>query len=185
MLWALVVFTFPFSFLFSKILPCQGIRKRFQGIIEGYTYNTLLRALIESYLDLIISASINLTRLNLNNKTERISSSVTLLFTAVLFFLPFFILFKVSRPRHELLDKQVRDEVGMLYEDLNLSSPNAFVINYYTIFVFRRLLFGLLLVFATEEPRIQILLISGSSVVMLIWLVRARPMSNKKIQFLE
>lgn len=100
MLWALVVFTFPFSFAFSKILPCQKMKTKFKSIIEGYTYNTLLRALIESFLDLIISTSINLTRLNLNNKTERISSAVTLMFTFILYALPFFLLHKLSRPRY-------------------------------------------------------------------------------------
>lgn len=72
----------------------------------------------------------------------------------------------------------------MLYEDLDLKRENSFVMNYYTIFIFRRLLFGLLLVFATNEPRIQIIIISGSSIFMLIWLVRVKPMNNKTIQFL-
>ena len=85
----------------------------------------------------------------MNNKTEKISSSVTLMFTVILYALPFFMLHKLSRPRYLLLDKRMRDEVGMLYEDLDLKRENSFVINYYTIFIFRRLLFGLLLVFAT------------------------------------
>lgn len=108
MLWALVVFTFPFSFAFSKILPCHNAKRKFRSIIDGYTYNTLLRALIESYLDLIISSSVNMTRLNLNNKTERISSAVTLMFTGILYALPFFMLHKLSRPRYQLLDKRMR-----------------------------------------------------------------------------
>ena len=46
MLWAIVVFTFPFSLIFSQLLPCDKGKRAFKSIIQGYTYNTLLRALI-------------------------------------------------------------------------------------------------------------------------------------------
>ena len=40
----------------------------------------------------------------------------------------------------------------MLYEDLNLKRGGAWVLNYYSIFIFRRLLLGLVLVFGAPMP---------------------------------
>ena len=73
----------------------------------------------------------------------------------------------------------------MLYEDLNLRNTSPWITNYYTIFIFRRMLFGLVLVYSTTKPLVQIGLIGGSSVLVLIYLVLAKPMNNKVINFLE
>ena len=46
MLWALVLYTLPFSALFSKILPCHYCRRWFKRVLDGYAFNTILRALL-------------------------------------------------------------------------------------------------------------------------------------------
>ena len=82
---------------------------------------------------------------------------ITFLFAVALFGMPFFMMYKLSRPVADLDKDAVKDQIGILYEDLNIdkkrkSKASVFVTHYFVIFIFRRMFFILLLVFVADQP---------------------------------
>ena len=65
-----------------------------------------------------------------------------------------------------------------------MKKPNPWIVNYYTVFIFRRMVFGMVLVLASDYPLVQVGVITLTSLMILIWLLACKPLSNPKIQLL-
>jgi len=132
-------------------------------------YGFLLRLIIEGYLELSISAFVNLKYLGFSKAGDRFASTITFgISCLVILFPPCLAVFCVWY-RYRLCEPQFASKFGTLYDGLDIERPSAVL--YYSAFTLRRLLFALTAVYLVDYAAYQIQVFCICSLFYSVYLV--------------
>jgi len=110
---------------------------------------TLLRLVLEGYLELCLSSFVNLLDLRFTNASDVYSSLVCVLALCLVLLYPIFLLKFVMFASSSQLDAELhQSRYGTLYMDLKYDRKDALL--YYLIFMMRRQIFTILAVFGQD-----------------------------------
>ena len=152
--------------------------------IEGrLMFNSLLRALLESYLNLAIAVCYSLGKLASNFGTNWIEFglSLTLLIHVVGF--PIFTTLFLRNRFDKLGSEQYKLRVGSLYQNQDYLKKRA--IYFTTLFLVRRLIFAAVICFFFSNVVLQIAIVDCLSMILIIFLITVFPMIDKVNNFIQ
>lgn len=159
---------------------------------RSYGYNGVLRALVEGFLDLVVSVSLNLARPSLHrNFSQTFNTLLSLGLLVLLLCFLLLVLNILTHPRRELQRPSNERTIGMLYENIRLEQPARRPVPgcffrgfFYCFFLVRRGLFGASLVTLEAHPALQLFLNIGLSVMFATWVLLAKPFKTRDENFL-
>jgi len=157
-------------------------RLRFICWLEKKSYPGVFRAMLESYLPMVLFSSLQVLTYKLSDTANIVSlvlGSVTLL--AFLVF-PLLLMLFLQNNRSRLEESQIQLKYGSLYDEFD--TRHAFKINFYTLFLIRRLVYIATLLFLFSYPDIQQSLCFSFSFLTLLYLCRYRPYRTKSENFI-
>jgi len=175
------------TFVFSKCRTfCDESERayKFQGFLKrNFIYGFLLRLIIEGYLELCISALVNLKYLGFSRPGDRFSSSITFgMSCLVILFPPLLAVFCIWY-RCRLSEPQFASKFGSLYDGLDIERPSAVL--YYSAFTFRRLLFAWTAVYLVDYATYQIQVFCICSLFYSVYLVYVQPFDVPAMNYIE
>jgi len=140
--------------------------------------------LLEAYLELCISAFVNLKSFKFSKAGDRFASFTTASLTLVVIFLPPILTFVCIVNRLNMyMEDSFKERFGSFFEGLDCSRPIS--VMYYPAFTLRRLLFSWTAVFLTDKPLHQIQLFCICSTLYSIFLVSVKPFYSALINYIE
>jgi hypothetical protein len=141
-------------------------------------YNSILRVCFQSYLKFCIIAFASIY-----------SSKDNVVLGTGLFFLNFTIFFFLFAHsflrinRSNLINPAFSLKFNSLYMNLDVSNPHAYLMT--TFFLARRFFLGYILSYSEKNPCAQFLYMNLTSLLMLMYLVKVRPMVSNYLNFIE
>lgn len=152
----------------------------FQKLLEGYRWRNLVMHWILSYLDLSIAAYLQLLQLSFTSGLESLASLLGCFVATFSVIFPFALLYRC------LNDHSCFPSSGpwcFLYADLK-NNKGWLSSAYYVLFLFRRLLYSLALVFLSSYPLLQSLLFYCHSLLVsftqtVLYLIVYRPIASR------
>lgn len=113
-------------------------------------FNTILRFLMECYLELSISSMVQVRSINWNNESNTFAIAFAIFIFVLIIAYPFFTIIFLTRNFKKLEDHAFEQTYGSLFENIKVK----FQMNIYFsfLFLFRRLIFCLAAVFFEDYP---------------------------------
>jgi len=177
--WAfLFAFYLVLAFL-DAVLPeksCKFIRRW----KKDYEYNGIIRILIETNMNLVFCAFLNVWIAHPINTARKISLAGAALasFLTIGFFAKSF--HWVEFPIKKLKSKYFKEAYGNIVEELKITKRNLLARYYYPIYILRRIFYAIILIVLIDYPYIQIwLILLGTSLPMLLYLCIVKPFTTK------
>ena len=131
----IALFTFivvlPFLWLLNKI--CRNVRM-WRNMISGFFFNSPIRAIVETYLDVCILSFLNLLNIKFTN-FSRVAATVTVMgVTIYVILVPFLLMNIIFYNRPIIKTRKFKDKFGVLTEDLRRQRISQ--LYFYPIFCF-------------------------------------------------
>ena len=152
----LYILLFLFS-LFLYKLACWKILKRIGSfIVSLFLFNFVLRFMIEGYLELWFGVTLNLFAFNTNSGIELISLFLSWLLGIIIYLFPFMSFALIYDKRKEITweNESYLKRFGTMYENLKNDRGWEYL-EFYPAFLFRRLIFVILLILLEGYSEIQ------------------------------
>jgi len=173
-----IVASFAFSlglipiFLAASKCKSQTIAKYFATMVQGFRWRNLIMHLIEAYLDLCIAAFLQLrvvssTQLSFSQPILALNSILGCLFAGLCCAFPLFLAFAYNFSKSEISIRNFEKIPywKFLYEGFKSTRAASL---YYFLFVFRRLVYSLTLIFLNFYPIAQVLITAVHSFIVSI-----------------
>lgn len=133
------------------------LKKKTNGVISSYFFNTPVRFFVEGYMDICFNSLLNIYMSTTGSIQEIISLYLSIvLFALMCVLFPIFIAAALYKNRKDITGGSERflKLFGTLYSDFRYQKHHSNT-HYYTIFMFRRLLFATTLILCTNYPEFQ------------------------------
>lgn len=180
--WAMVLGAYPVVKILSLFLRHQRfdfIRK----IEKGYRYNMIIRMITELYLEMTLHAFMNIYVLQYRTMTQALVTVIALLFMGLLTYFPALAMAAVASNAHQLDKEETKKSIGELYEETNVI-PNKTMNQYWmSMFLFRRLVYVMILVLLKNYPQLQVTLCVFKTMAILFFIIRNMPFHSKMLNY--
>ena len=125
-------------------------------IISSYFWNNFLRFFTEGYLEIFFGAVLNVATFSTAGYGEILSSSVSVIVTILCVFFPLgcFVLLYENRKAIQEDNTNLLKKYGTMYSEFKTDRA-WYTYHYYSVFLVRRMLFVLGLVFLVDYPEVQ------------------------------
>jgi hypothetical protein len=181
-LWVLIIGAYPIVKILSVVLK----NKRFnfiRSIEKMFRYNMIIRVLTELYLEITLHAFMNIVSLQYKTITQATVSFVSLAAMGGLTYFPALCMAAISNNAHTLDHLDTKAKIGELYNDTKIF-PNKTMNQFFTpLFLFRRLIYALVLVLLKDYPLIQVIVCVLKTFGLLIFIVYNLPFTDKMLNF--
>ena len=176
LIWGIALISYGLAYLmlrYLRRLPSQ-ILKLLSWIRENFEWSGAIRTWITSYMDLSISAFLQLQYLYFDTKIHTISSIVGILVTVLNIAFPFIVYKKVKN--HQNNPQELMNKYGALIEEFNPQKKEALYCN--VAILIRRALTAALLVFFQKMVYAQVFGLIIVNLAALLLLIRYKPYLN-------
>jgi len=113
-------------------------------------WNTIIRFVLEGYIELGLSSLLHYTILNWSKWSEVMASCIAMLFLGVVFSFPLISFLIIAFNRHSLVNHSFEHTYGAFYEGLNPNLPNRCFVTVW--FCIRRSALCLTIVYLADYP---------------------------------
>lgn len=126
------------------------------SILSSYIFNNFLRFFTEGYLEIYFGALLNVITYSLHSSIEVVSFAVSVLFLLLLVVFPFMSAALIYDKRKQIRDKHplYLKRFGTMYEPFK-RKDSWLCMQYYPIFLLRRLVFATFIIAAIDYPEFQ------------------------------
>ena len=145
-------------------------------------YNSFFRFFMEGYLQFTISCLLCFKNLDISSSLKVANLIVASIFTIIVIALPVFAFIFLFRNLQNLKQKEIKKKYESLYLEVDTTKRNAYLFS--TLFLLRRLIYGVTLIFVPILC-LQLGIIILTSFIMLIFLVKYNPFHSKINNFVE
>ena len=148
---------------------------------------TLARFFIEGYLELLFSALISVISLTEDdfgdNRSDQFSAYVACFSLFTLLILPIYIFCKIKSNQAVLGDPDIQFNYGLFYQDLNLN--NFYRSIFHVVFLMRRFLYVVTVMFLQAYPSLQLIILMKLSVCYICYIIYWQPFAEKGLNQVE
>ena len=120
--WTILILLYPILLLASKYIKWKYISQKLRGIEKMYRYNGIWRLLTEMYLEMTLSAFMNIYSLQFRTFTQAVMSIVAISFMILLSYFPILASQIIDKNARNLQSKEVQETHGILYEGTRFES---------------------------------------------------------------
>ena len=138
----------------------------------------MMRFIMEFYVPVFISVSLNAKKLSLEGPLDYVSIVLAALFSLLLVLIPVYYAIIIYRNRNRLADPDTIDRYSVLYDGLKKNSIAALLTH--QVFLLRRLLMVIVLLFCKFSIHLQVALMLIINYLALVNTVLVRPYENLK-----
>ncbi len=139
-------------------------------------FNSILRGLLEAYLKFSISTWIAVQKFDkVDTKEEIINAGLTVVFVIVIVAFPPFTYILLHKYKHRLEEEDFKGRFESLYLNVNTKVDKSILM--ITLFIFRRLLFSLNIVFLANSTIAQLFVQFFCCLLMLIFFIAIKPLN--------
>jgi len=163
---------------FDRILPDNSfiLIRRWK---KDYEYNAVIRILIETNMNLVFCAFLNIWVAYPTNFARKLSLAGACLASFLSFGFLARSFWLVERPLKVLRSKAFKERYGNIVEDLIVRKKHLVARYYYPIYLIRRIIYAVVLIVLYEYPKIQMgLIIFVTTGPMFLYLCIVRPFKN-------
>jgi len=146
---------------------------------KDYEYNAVIRILLETNMNMVFCAFLNIWLANPNNWASKFSYAFACggSFLAVGFLMKIFRL--IETPRKLQKSKSFKETYGNIFENLKTRKGKLWTKYYYPFYLIRRMIYAIILITLIDYPYIQIaLILFMNSIPMLFYLILIRPLKK-------
>lgn len=130
-----------------------------------------------------LSTLISLPNINFSTWQLALNSVLSIIFFAFIPIAPVFVFFFLRKSKKKLKDKRFKMRFLSMYTALNIKKKYFMVVT--PLFLVRRLIYALTIVFMNDYPVLQIAINLNFSLCYLIFLIKHMPMNKKYLNYLE
>eukprot|EP00347_Sterkiella_histriomuscorum_P021781 403332787 len=164
--------------------------KLVRWIEDKIRYSFFLRAFVEAYLQMTLYTFINLMSIKLENKDEKLSSAVGMLFLVqylcithlfqfICCILPLFTIELVQKNFDNFDKPPFCERFSSLIEGLKIIRPKTIYQMWLPIFFLRRFIYVVTLTLMINYPTLQLCISAGCSFFILMWVVIIKPFEKR------
>jgi preprotein translocase subunit YajC len=157
-------------------------KKILKKIIVHFEWNMFTRFYIEGYMEFSFTSMLSLSYSSLNDYTLLVDLIITLLFFLLTFITPFYLIIFMTNRYQELECENFKLRWISLYDGFRLSE-NTIIFN--VVFLGRRFLYAVSIVFLGSSPPIQIISCSLVSYFSFFYILIYRPYTSRKENILN
>ena len=161
--WASILFSLFFSLMtlivwatLYSLLWWSKLKNKMSGVVSSYFFNNFLRFFSEGYLEIYFGALLNVMTYDFNSPVEIASFVVSWTFLFLLVIFPFMSAALIYDKRKQIREKNpvYLKRFGTMYQNFKLKG-SWFSMQYYPIFLLRRLIFASFIIIAINYPEFQ------------------------------
>lgn len=161
----------------------ECIKAFLSKIWRFFFWNFVIRTILETYLEMSLNNMIKLYALNTETWFETLGSGFSIAILGVMAVFPIFAPIFLKKKRDVLKEPEFISKYGALMQDLR---TNSRPIHYYqTFFMLRRLIFAMMIVFASRYPWAQIQVTCMLCTFQLIFVGQFAPLIFRWMRWLE
>ena len=142
-----------------------------------YRYTFLLRAVLLSYVSFLMASTVNIYKMSFNNLKTTICCFVSIALQIAMIYLPILFMNILQRSYDRLDHPKFVTAYHAIIHELDLSHPSKYM--FYAVFLMRRIVYVFFIVLFSEKLLIAIATQSASSVLMILYVLIARPFKRK------
>jgi hypothetical protein len=173
MLWALIGWLFLCLFI-GLLYLCQKkvplARKLAVKLKNLIFWGLIIIMLLETYLELLVGGFETIHAFRWGNTAEIIDTSIGMGIGLFFSSLPFLLYAFIQYKKHKFDDEAFKIKCGEIYQHFKNNSINALLYNFY--FLFRRLIFGISLIFFSDHPVFQLIVVTTGSYMIILYTIR-------------
>ena len=145
-----------FLIMVNKIIWWSKIKPYMGAWISLFFFNNFLRFLAEGYLEIFFGSLLNVFSLRITNNADLVSFLISCIFLFILILFPFMSAALLYDKRKEIAEENsiYLKRYGTLYEEFKCDHA-WYWIQFYPIFLFRRMVFASVLIILEGYPEIQ------------------------------
>ena len=150
------ILLFALSIILIYVVRWSKLRPYIDALASSFIFNNFIRFFAEGYLEMYFGSMLNVFCLRVSNTTEIISFAFSWIFLIVLFLFPFMSAALLYDKRKEIAseNKTYLKRFGTVYRDFKENSA-WYCLQFYPIFLMRRLVFASMLILLEGYPEIQ------------------------------
>jgi hypothetical protein len=148
-----------------------------------FRYNMIIRVLTELYLEITLHAFMNIYSFQYRTYTQAIATFVALLAMIGLTYYPALTMAAISNNAHRLETLDTRARIGELYGETVLQKNRTLNQFFTSLFLFRRLIYVLILVLLKNYPALQVTLCVLKTLSLLLYILFTLPFNTKMLNF--
>eukprot|EP00347_Sterkiella_histriomuscorum_P023780 403333415 len=173
----------PFVIVLSKFK--HRAFDTFRKMKKFYFFNGTLRFGYEIYLEMGIFAYLNINNLQFQNRDQLIASVIAILAIVHITFYPIISMNIIQKFSHRFEDTYFKEKLSTLIEGTKVNSVSRLAQYHFSIFMFRRLTYIVILVLLADYPLLQIVLCAFKTLLMVIYFIVIQPFESKLTNFMQ
>eukprot|EP00347_Sterkiella_histriomuscorum_P010294 403376857 len=178
LLWTLIILAYPVVYYMKKnYADKHKLCRLWIKAEQKFRYTLLLRGVIMSYVSMYLAFVLGIFKMNLTTMENTISAFFAIAFGILLTYLPILILNILQRNYEKVQTEKFMLSYSTIVKEVDLSHPIRYM--YYPVFLMRRALFAIMLVLFANQPIYQIICMSVTALVMIIYVVVIKPQKEK------
>jgi cysteine-rich repeat protein len=186
------VFTLLACLTVYMLVRCEKAKLKLASIINSYFFNNFLRFFTEGYLEIFFGALLNVWALTTSSIAETISFSISMISLLIWILFPFMTWILIFDKRNAIKagNKKYLRRFGTMYADFRTN--DLLWVQYYPIFLFRRLIFAGFLILLINHSEVQVNAFIGFScmvssifkIQVFFYQVLSKPFNHRVANFL-
>ena len=157
--------------------------KLYKFISARLFFNSIIRSFLEAYLKFSISTMIALDSISFNSKEGIINGSMALGLGLIVSLTPLLVYLFLKKYHKNLQEADFKPRFETLYLNVNTEIHNSILMM--TLFIIRRLIFAMNIVFLNGYPVCQLYLQFLCCFMMLIFFILIKPLNMKYLNIME
>ncbi|CDW87691.1 fu domain containing protein [Stylonychia lemnae] len=178
LMWTGIVIAYPFVwYMKKKYADKHKFCKVWVKGEQKFRYTLLLRGVIMSYVSMYLAFILGIFQMDLSTMENTLSAFMAIAFGVILTYLPILLMNVLQRNYEKIQSEKFMLSYSTIVKEVDLSHPIRYM--YYPVFLLRRALFAISLVLFANRPSDQIIFMSFTAGVMIIYVVIIRPQKDK------
>jgi len=178
LLWGALIVMYPFIwYLKRNYADKHKFCKLWENIELKYRYTLILRAMLLSYVSLLLASTLNIYRMQFVNIQCLVSCFVSIAFQIGFIYLPILIMNILQRSYDRLSHPKFLGQYSTIIAEMDLSHPSKYM--FYAVFLMRRIIFVFMLVLFASSPTTGIGAHCGTALLMILYVLIAKPFKRR------
>ena len=148
-------------------------------ILSKLMFNSVLRALMQTFLMTCISTLTSLLNVNLTHTQGKLDFAIAICIILFAVSFPIFTVKFLRRNNNKLLEPAFKSKFDSIYQNVDYYKEKA--LSHTSFFLTRRLLFACVVVFCGSSLVFQVFLLDILSTLMLVYFITVRPMMDWRV----
>ncbi|CDW91263.1 fu domain containing protein [Stylonychia lemnae] len=177
-IWTLIIVAYPFVwYMKNKYSDKHKLCKLWVGTEQKFRYTLLLRGVIMSYVSMYLAFVLGIFQMNLTTMENTISAFTAIAFGIILTYLPILLMNILQKNYEKIQSDKFMLSYSTVVKEVDLSHPIRYM--YYPVFLLRRAVFSISLVLFAEKPQDQIIFMSMTAIVMMVYVILIKPQKDR------